>query len=404
MPFQNDSEFICIIGFDLNLYKEALDWVDEHRRVVFISTEDEVSSDSKVKIYHLESPLQIGLFARKIAWSAVFQKMEILGDGPIKEEIEQCSMAAHLILSEAADCWVQAVKNRESNRCQARDGLRLKGAFEKIPAIIVGAGPSLEKNGHLLEKFKDKALIFAGGSALNVIGVAPHFAASIDATAPFMEHPFQTVPFCYQSRINPENLSHMLGEKLLFPDGSCEWINWMNNQEPFEGGWTVGNFLTALASFMGCAPIIFVGMDYAYKDGRKYARIEAENRSIQVGDEWTQKDWLMAAQWTEEMGQGKQWINATEGGILNLEKKPLLEILKMLERRGDLDALISSAIQALPFIREREKSDKIEEKLLEPLWQIWKPIFDREVEKDPTQDIEFHKQLFFQRVLQEHGS
>ena len=43
------------------------------------------------------------------------------------------------------------------------------------------------------------------------------------------------------------------------------------------------------------------------------------------------------------------------------------------------------------------------EKLLDPLWQIWKPIFERELDLDPHPDkIRLNKLLFFQQVLQEH--
>lgn len=46
---------------------------------------------------------------------------------------------------------------------------RLFGHFSGVPAIICGAGPSLEKNRELLATLRNRALIFAGGTAMNAV-------------------------------------------------------------------------------------------------------------------------------------------------------------------------------------------------------------------------------------------
>jgi hypothetical protein len=416
MNFPEDSEVICIYGWSAARYGQALAWVNDERRVVFVSEEERESTDPRVKIHHLESPLQIEPLAKKIAWSAVLRKLTIIGgEGLFRNILEETHLAAGLILSEAADWGTVALKNARANRAPYRRGMELKGAFAGMPAIIVGAGPSLAKNGHLLKKFEDKALIFAGGTALNVIDVEPHFAASIDAAAPsrqFKMHPFAETPFCYQSRMNPENFALIHGPRLLFPDSSSDPINWLEEEESFDGGWTVGNFLTAVALHLGCDPIIFVGMDLCYTHNRKYAEIETvlPDGLVQVGDVLTQRDWLMAAKWTE--AKNGPFINATEGGILSLPKADLESLLSQLQARGDLRKKVHEAIQKLPVVFPQDRwtewdesllrcpheEEIVHQKLLDPLWQIWKPIFEREI----GQDIELHKTLFFQQVLEEH--
>lgn len=426
MPFPKDSEFVCVIGWDEDLYREALSWVDELRRVAFVTEEERESEDLRVKIYALESPLQLGAVARKIAWSAVMRKMWVMGEGEFKKELEKSHIAAHLILSEAADYWLGAMKNARANGGSYRRGMALKGAFEGVPAIIVGAGPSLERNGYLLKAFEEKALIFAGGSALNVIDIEPHFGGSIDAEAPYRQfkmQPFAEVPFCYQARMNLDNFKLVHGERLLFPDSSSEAINWITGEEMFDGGWTVGNFMTAVAVLLGCSPIIFVGMDLCYEKGKKYAQIQADvpEGLIQVGDCMTQRDWLMAARWTEELGKGRNFINATEGGILELPVEKLSKILEKCSGNWNLRKRVHDAIQKLPRTHERWDSwdeslrrckknienldgEVVYQKLLFPLWQIWRPIFEREVEIDPKQKLELHRKVFFQTVIEEHGS
>jgi hypothetical protein len=421
MKFPEDSEFVCVTGWDEALYREALSWVDEDRRVAIISDVERESEDPRVKIYCLESPLQLEGLARKIAWSAVLKKLCVIGDGAFKEELERCHLAAHLILSEAADYWIGAMQNARANDRPYRRGIALKGAFAGVPALIVGAGPCLEKNRHLIRQFEKRALIFAGGSALNAIDVEPHFGASIDAEAPYRQfktQPFSEVPFCYQSRMNKDNFSLVHGERLLFPDSSSSAINWLHGEEPFDGGWTVGNFLTAIAVHMGCSPIIFVGMDLCYENGRKYAQIHGDvpDGLIEARGAITQRDWLMSAMWTEGL-KGCELVNATEGGILRLPQMKLEEVLKRCSKERDLRRDVHDAIQKLPVVAGakwkkwdaslrmcKKKIDNVSDEvvyqnLLFPLWQIWSPIFERE-----GGNLELHRKLFFQKVLEEHGS
>ncbi len=426
MQFPEDFEFVCVIGWDEALYQEALSWVDEKRRVAIVSDVERISSDLRVKIYVIDSPLQIGLIARQIAWSAVFRKLFVIGPfSPFKEELEKCHLAAGLILSEASDFWLPAIQNARTNHQFYRRGLDLRNAFSGIPALIVGAGPSLEKNGHLLRFFEKKALIFAGGSALNTITTEPHFAASIDAAAPYRQfkmHPFSEVPFCYQSRMSSENFSLVHGEKLLFPDSSSDAINWLYGEDSFDGGWTVGNFLTAVAVHMGCSPIIFVGMDLCYEKGRKYAQIQADlpEGLIAFENKMTQRDWLMGARWTEDLAKGRSFLNATEGGILRLPQAKLSEILTACSQEWDLRSLVHLAIQKQPLHSNRDRwaawdvslrncknfienleGEVVYQKLLFPLWQIWRPIFEREAAVDPRQKMEVHQKVFFQTILEE---
>lgn len=418
MHFAKNVDFVCIESWDEDLYEKALSWVDETRRVAIVSDEPRVMKDPRVAIYTIESPLQWPGIMRQIGQASVFKTLQVIGSELFKAQVEESQQMAHGLLSEAADYWVKPMCNARANNLPFRRGMDLARAFEGVPAIIVGAGPSLEKNGHLLRLFEDKALIFAGGSALNAIEIEPHFAASIDAEAPyrqFKSQPFSEVPFCYQARMNPENFSLLHGERLLFPDSSCPLINEIYGESPFNAGWTVGTFLTSVAKLMGCSPILFVGMDLCYKAGKKYAKIEAESPEglIQVGDVWTQKDWFLASRWIE--AQGGEMFNAGEG-ILRLPKISLEQFAPTLKKQN-LKSKVFEVIQKLPEQRARDWS-KWEESfknckknldnmdceivysvLLNPLWNIWKPIFEREL---IDHDLELHRKLFFQKVLEEH--
>jgi hypothetical protein len=125
----------------------------------------------------------------------------------------------------------------------------------------------------------------------------------------------------------------------------------------------------------------------------------------------------MSALWTENLAKGRKFINATEGGILQLPEMKLEEVLADLPKRAGLRRQVHAALQALPvgerarwkewdisFRKCKKKRDDLSDEvvyqqLLFPLWQIWRPIFERE-----GGDLELHRTLFFQKVLEEYGT
>lgn len=64
--------------------------------------------------------------------------------------------------------------------------LGFEGVFKGNPAVIVGAGPSLEKNMHLLKQYQKKMIMIAGDAALpilvNKLGIYPHIVVMGDPT------------------------------------------------------------------------------------------------------------------------------------------------------------------------------------------------------------------------------
>jgi hypothetical protein len=355
MQLPKEFEFVCVWGQNETLYQESL---SRKGKVVFVT---------------LDSPLQMEPMARKIGWEAVFKKLDFIHAAPGGEEFKREVERSQL----AADFGVKVYRNAKQNRGFKR-GMALQGAFPNVPAIIVGAGPSLKEKGQLLKQFKNRALIFATGSSLNQIEVEPDFAVSLDPEA-IIQHRFRHVPICCQARVNPDHLAQMEGEKLLFPDSFWEGLNWIFGEDRFDGGWTAGNFGAAIARLWGCNPIYFVGMDFCSP--------EPKENSIPWQGAWTQKDWMMAAEWMETFGGSR-------------------ELPRELPQKFDLK------IPHLPPVTNRweewEKSlqrcrqtgseeEIVYQKLLEPLWAIWKPLFP------PEDDLNLHKQLFFQQILAEHA-
>jgi hypothetical protein len=447
MPDLTSVDFLCFLEAEEKDWLWAQKWVSEkkERRLVFVDATVTPILHPQVKWKFIDSPLQIEKLALETAWEAVFLKMKIVGgkgevSGHFRQELEKAHLAVNLLLSDAADWGCSFAKHAyiSKNRL-VRDGMKLAGSFANIPAIIVGAGPSLEKNGIFLEALRDNALIFAGGSALNVIPTEPHFAAAIDKEAPysdFKRHPFSETPFCFQRRMNPDNFSLIHGEAILFPDSHFCFLN----EGGFDGGWTVGNFLLRIATLMGCDPIIFVGMDYCYQAGRKYAGGEKshppnliETAAADGSKVLTQPDWLMAKKWMEDWAkkhQERRFFDATEGGLGFDFPIETIQLSKIhFEKREGLREIVHKAVTALPHAapidwenwrkslkkcgkvtesalcghEEDFEEEKAYETLLLPLWQTWSPVFTRALETDPHPDkLKLNRLLFFQQVIQEH--
>lgn len=164
-------------------------------------------------------------------------------------------------------------------------GNQFFGKFHKIPAIICGAGPSLAKHLPFLETLLDKAVVFAGGSALNVLngaGFQPHFGAGIDPNSAqhtrLSQNTAYEVPFFYRNRMHREAFRMIHGPRLYITgSGGYETAAYFEKKlgikggEELDEGHNVINFCIEVANAMGCDPILFVGMDLAFTGMDQYA-------------------------------------------------------------------------------------------------------------------------------------
>lgn len=231
-------------------------------------------------------------------------------------------------------------------------GNKLFGKFENVPAIICGAGPSLNKNIGMLKELEDRAVIFAGGSALNALndqGIVPHFGVGIDPNPPQFHRLRNSssfeLPFFYRGRMFHDAFRMVHGDKLYLNGTGGYFISeFFEKGLGIEGdiideGHNVVNFSVEIANAMGCNPIIFMGMDLAYTDMKLYAdgvkedtavneqgilsntgmdggafmRNDVNGKPVYTVWKWvTESDWIGG--YVKEHPQ-KKFFNATEGGI-----------------------------------------------------------------------------------------
>ena len=385
-----DALFIFGVG-DGSLYRSLSNWLkkEDDRFLVFIEENEELFLKAKEQTFTKDPKVRLFYWKRGeeeifqfIAWEFVFLRFgyALLG-GHFKQEaqdffisLEHYHRGVDLLASDSEDMGVKVLKNALKNLTalpKARLGSSLEGKCHRIPAIVCGAGPTLNRAAPFLAKLKEKALIIAGGSSARALGghgISPHIFANIDPHPPyrrFLEQDCFEVPFFYQGRFCHSLLEQVQGPLLVMPDsGNYPLEAWLAAEvgifaERFDGGWTVANFCTSLAVHLGCDPIIFVGMDFSCGPNEIYASKIAgnENREALIELEkdklYSKRDWLMSAEWIASFAkknQGIHWINATTGGIdlPGIERRELSEVVETtlgvdFDMLGIVHSLVSEA-------------------------------------------------------------
>jgi len=271
---------------------------------------------------------------------------------------------------------------------------RLRDLTTGLPAVVVGAGPSLDLALPLLHQAREHAVIVAVDTALRPLasaGIEPHVVVAVDPGEANVRHLVDLPPcpgahLVAEGSVDPAAFAAFRGRTFAFAVADHEPWPWLR-PSGFDHGrlraW--GSVLTCafdLACVMGCDPIVFVGSDLAFTLGRPYARgvtyEEDWRRLAEWGvpheEQWTQqveawprvvapdvvgdsartaahlvafRDWL-----AEQSGRlGREVINATGHGILHgshVACRPLDELVREWSRRPDISERILDACQPTP--------------------------------------------------------
>lgn len=374
---------VCIYGVGLGYYYDAIrPWLKKNKqhRVVFLEDDlaivhklletergTQILQDPQVQLlYFNDSKADTAIF-EGLYWNFAMIRLAVT---PL-QSYEKAKAASfeelrHKIAFDAAmknalvDEYIRYGANFYINfyqnlLCLDRSylGNHFFGKFHKVPAIICGAGPSLAKNIQLLRHSLDKAIVFAGGSSLNVLNAAgfqPHFGAGIDPNpAQFTRLSQNTayeVPFFYRNRMNHDAFRMIHGPRLYITgSGGYDTAEYFEKKMGIDGGeeidegHNVVNFCVEVAHAMGCDPIIFVGMDLSFTGMSGYAPGVVEDASVSQSaildienedskailktdiygkSTYTLWKWLAESEWIGNYAKEHPaitMINCTEGGI-----------------------------------------------------------------------------------------
>ena len=256
--------------------------------------------------------------------------------------------------------------------------------YKNIPAVIVSAGPSLEKNIRKLKEIKNKALIIAVDTAMKPLfshNISPHFIITIDPQKKNSKY-FRNVNFkesvlIAESSVDKEAIDSFNGAiyfiNSIFPLAKY-FMEELGDRGDITTGGSVSTAAYDFAIRIGANPIIMVGLDLSFPnyqthikgsyheenffteiykldsyDSRIYKVLIAgnlrEEKNIYNEKVWTDSRFDMYKNWYEEQCEKNNKIkfyNATEGGIIingmeNIKLEELIEKFNDIEINIDKD-------------------------------------------------------------------
>ncbi|WP_157143008.1 motility associated factor glycosyltransferase family protein [Brachyspira pilosicoli] len=247
--------------------------------------------------------------------------------------------------------------------------------YKNIPAVVVSAGPSLEKNIRKLKELKDKAIIIAVDTAMKPLSshnISPHFVITIDPQKKnskyFRNVNFKDTVLIAESSVDNEAISSFKGA-IYFLDSIFPLAKYFMRPLGKRGDITMGGSVsTAAYDFairIGANPIIMLGLDLSFPnhqthikgsyheenffteigkldsyDSRIYKVLVSgnlrEEKNVYGESVFTDSRFDMYRNWYEEqckINSSKKFYNATEGGVIikAMENITVDELLKKLD-------------------------------------------------------------------------
>ncbi len=256
-----------------------------------------------------------------------------------------------------------------------------------IPAFVVSAGPSLNKNIHELKRAKNKSFIIAVDTAIKPLvkaGIVPDMFATLDGIKPVElveQEEAKEIPLLAKLNSTKGMLDYHTGKKFFIYDGfryAAELF--AINGKKLEGlpsGGSVATLAFSLACHLGFRKIIFVGQDLAYTNNKSHA----DGTFKEEMPEEDTKDFIMVPgnyeeevptlsnldgyrkwfgeyiEWWER-GHEVEFINATEGGA-RIEGTTLMPLKEVIDKECVKEVDIGACIDSLEPAFNQEEQEKI---------------------------------------------
>ncbi len=157
-----------------------------------------------------------------------------------------------------------------------------RGTFKGIPAVVCSAGPSLAKQLPLLKTIADDVLILCVNTAIGALhkaGIEPNAVVAVESAD--LSTMFEGIDTLH----NINGMMEVTGSpkqfaqpfRRLIPicteNTTCSrFLYALDPGAQLSGGFCVANTAFAIAHKLGCGPIMLIGQDLAFQDGRMYSK------------------------------------------------------------------------------------------------------------------------------------
>lgn len=244
----------------------------------------------------------------------------------------------HTIIAGNTYNIVNTVQNRYE-LAKTCDMMKHYNKFKDIPAVLVLAGPSLDKNIEYLKEFN--GLIFIIGRTITPVlnlGVKPDLIFAVDpygfSIATFGEYQTYDIPLFTLGQCSHKVVEGCQSpyKYFLYNTSEIEGLLGIRINPGLDLSGSVATLCLSTAQFFGCSPIILIGQDLAYSGDKLYANQadalytpEMKNKAWGMrkikgyyGDEvYSSGGMITFLRWIEDFmyhNPSSKYINSTEGG------------------------------------------------------------------------------------------
>ncbi len=293
-----------------------------------------------------------------------------------------------------------------SNVRQLQECLRGKD-LQDIPAIIVSAGPSLDKNIQLLKEAQGKAVIIAVDASIRAVmqaGVRPDFLCSIDPNSPerfFTDLNLKDIYWMCCQVSSPRLIKNYADHIFYYGTYGKKWNEILEKElhYPFLQVATGGSVSTEafmLALHLGFRKIVLIGQDLAFTGGVSHTKGIGD--ALGDNEEYIKKRMLMDVEGIDgtilktdfQMWFYKQWfekvirinresiqvIDATEGGA-RIEGTEIMTLEDVIKTHCTKEFDLYSMEQQIPpmfSVKQQEKLRKELENMQEEILEYQKTV------------------------------
>lgn len=415
-----EDNFVIIYEPSKQIFKMALEKVDfsnlfNEKVILLIEglNADKFKDYLAAGINH--SNLEDGKFCCIPNYNRLFKETYINFNKIIKTHMDDMVLQRNTRMRFATDNAINLIRNIKF----LADSYSMSELMERLPsdapAIIVSAGPSLEKNIHQLHEAKGKALIIATDTALKPLfkaGITPDLYVTIDALKPlvlFEDERIWDIPMCVSTSSNPDLIEKERGKILFHYSGDDVVKNifqkFNKNYSALETGGSVACNAFSIAREAGMNPIILIGQDLAFTNNKSHANGTFQetmpenteydsNAYIPVEDingnqVMTMYNLRAYKEWFERQIESSpqiRVIDATEGGakIYGSEITPLKDVIaRECTKEYDFDSIFTE----LPCVFEEEEKEQLQKYIREF------PVRIEAVKKKAEKGIKYYEEL-----------
>jgi len=280
---------VIVFEPDLSLLRTVLERVDHSEwirsSVVCFLTDEDASGEMSEVTRGLEAPLAIGIELIEHAPSRARLGDRAARFGSTFAEVVGAMRTQVITTLMQSDVTLRNLLMNAEHYVSCPGIANLKDAATGRAAVIVAAGPSLERNLHLLADpaTRERVVVIAVQTVLRPMldrGIRPDFVTALDyheISTRFYEgltaEDLSGITLVAEPKVNPAVLDAFPGAIRLVSDEVLEQLFGPTRtaDDDLPPGATVAHLAYSLARHLGCDPAILIGQDLGFTDGQYYA-------------------------------------------------------------------------------------------------------------------------------------